>query len=76
MHRTSTCGASVRVDRDQLAVLRNQGSRRPLGISRVASMLAVPVKTLERFHEPYMFLLGLATTTPSGRIALPKVGVG
>ncbi len=63
------------VDRDYLAVLRNQGARRPLGISRVASMLAVPVKTLERFHEPYLFRLGLATTTPSGRIALPRPGV-
>ena len=60
------------VDRDYLALLRERGLRRPLGISRLASTLAVPVKTLERFPEPYLFRMGLATTTHAGRIALPS----
>lgn len=45
--------------------------REALGLlSRVAALVGVDALALERFHEPYLFRLGLATTTPNGRVAL------
>jgi Holliday junction DNA helicase RuvB len=62
------------LDRRYLRILRSRGPGRPLGIQRVAAMLGVAARTLERFHEPYLFHLDLATITPQGRVALRGVG--
>ena len=53
-----------------MRILRERGPDRPLGVGRVAGLIGVDAATLERDHEPYLFRLGLATTTPGGRIAL------
>ncbi len=56
-------------DRGYLEILRERPGR-PLGLERLAGMLGVDAATLARDHEPYLFRLGLATTTPHGRVAL------
>ncbi len=57
-------------DRAYLGVLRERGPGRPIGLARIAAILGRPPRVLERLHEPYIFRLGLATTTPCGRVAL------
>ncbi len=57
-------------DRQYLEVLRSRGPGRPIGLCRVAAMIGASPRTLERLHEPYIFRLGLATTTPNGRVAI------
>jgi Holliday junction DNA helicase RuvB len=59
------------VDRQYLEILRARGSGRPLGLARIAAIMGGSASALERLHEPYLFRLGLVTTTPAGRIALP-----
>jgi Holliday junction DNA helicase RuvB len=58
------------LDRAYLGVLRERGPGRPIGLARLAAILGRPPRVLERLHEPYIFRLGLATTTPCGRVAL------
>ncbi len=55
------------VEREYLDALRLLG---PIGIGRFSATLGVPETTLQTRHEPYLFRLGLATTTPAGRMAL------
>ncbi len=57
------------VQRKYLEILDARGPRRPLGLGRLAVILGVPQRTLERVHEPYLFRLGLIGTTPRGRVA-------
>ncbi len=57
------------VQREYLDILAARGPKRPLGLGRLAVILGVPERTLERVHEPYLFRLGLVGTTPRGRIA-------
>jgi len=57
----------VPLEREYLALVAAHG---PIGLHRLAAMLGVDARVLERDHEPYLFRLGLASATPSGRIAL------
>jgi Holliday junction DNA helicase RuvB len=57
------------VDRAYLGVLRERGPERPIGLARIAAILGRPARVPERLHEPCLFRLGLATTTPNGRVA-------
>ena len=57
----------VALERAYLETLDGQG---PTGIARLSAQLGVDPQALERDHEPYLFRLGLATTTPHGRVAL------
>ncbi len=57
------------MDRQYLDALRSRPGR-PIGLSRIAAIIGASPRTLERLHEPYIFRLGLATTTPNGRIAI------
>jgi Holliday junction resolvasome RuvABC ATP-dependent DNA helicase subunit len=41
-----------------------------MGLNRVAAIIGASPRALEHLHEPYIFRLGLATTTPSGRVAI------
>jgi Holliday junction DNA helicase RuvB len=56
------------VDRAYLGVLEARGPDRPLGLHRAAVMLGISPTTLERVYEPYLFRLGLISTTPRGRV--------
>jgi Holliday junction DNA helicase RuvB len=58
------------LDRAYMGVLRERGPDRPIGLARLAAILGRPPRVLERLHEPYIFRLGLATTTPCGRVAI------
>jgi Holliday junction DNA helicase RuvB len=52
------------LDRAYLEALAGHG---PVGLSRLAALLGVDAGVLLRDHEPHLFRLGLATTTPAGR---------
>ena len=41
-----------------------------MGLARIAAIMGTSTRALERLHEPYIFRLGLATTTPHGRVAM------
>jgi len=70
MDRLGIDGRGLRpLQRKYLEILEARGSNRPLGLGRLAVILGVPQRTLERVHEPYLFRLGLIGTTPRGRIA-------
>jgi len=59
------------VQRRYLDLLEARGPERPLGLGRLAGILGVTARTLERVHEPYLFRLGLIGTTPRGRACYP-----
>ncbi len=70
MDRLGIDGRGLRpLQRKYLEILEARGSNRPLGLGRLAVILGVPQRTLERVHEPYLFRLGLIGTTPHGRLA-------
>ena len=61
------------VQRRYLDLLEARGPGRPLGLGRLAGILGVTARTLERVHEPYLFRLGLIGTTPRGRACYPSI---
>ena len=57
------------LDRAYLAILRARGVSRPIGLVEVAAILGTTPRTLQRFHEPYLFRLGLARANRHLRMA-------
>lgn len=70
MDRLEVDGRGLRpIDRRYVALLRQRGPDRPLGLARAATMLGISPTTLERVYEPYLTRLGLIDVTPGGRVA-------
>ena len=58
-----------RIDRSYLALLTQQFSERPVGLSTIAVALGEEPGTLESVIEPYLIRQGFIEKTPRGRLA-------
>jgi Holliday junction DNA helicase RuvB len=58
-----------RIDRSYLALLTQQFSERPVGLSTIAVALGEEPDTLESVIEPYLIRQGFIEKTPRGRLA-------
>ena len=58
------------IDRAYLAALRSRGPGHAIGLRSLAAIVGVDPEELLQHHEPYLFRLGLAITTPDGRVAV------